>query len=144
MKNQVCSGGFLIKKNKFLFGKRSKKKSWAPGVWDIVGGKSLKNEHPFYTLRRETFEEIGVTVLNADLITSVDIMDESIHEYFKYHIYMVTHYKGKPFNCSKEHTKIRWFTREELNEVSIALPEYLVMIDNWISRTGTDHQKMKA
>jgi 8-oxo-dGTP diphosphatase len=136
MGKQVCSGGFLMKKNRFLFGKRSKKKTWAPGVWDIIGGKSLKKEHPLYTLRREVLEEIGVTVLNAELMTIIDVKDEHKNETFAYHIYMVTHYKGKPANCSKEHTKIRWFTRKELSEVSVALPDYLKLIDDWFKGTN--------
>lgn len=133
MKTKICVGGFLVKKKKFLFCKRSEAKSWAPGKWDIVGGRSLKNEHPFYTLQRETREEIGVTILNAELLKSVEVMEKKKQGFFTYHIYMVTHYKGKPANCSKEHTKIRWFTREELNEVSLALPEYLTIIDEWMA-----------
>ncbi|MDQ6763648.1 MAG: NUDIX domain-containing protein [Bacteroidota bacterium] len=132
MQQQVCAGGFLVKKKKFLFGKRSKDKSWAPGVWDIVGGRSLKHEHPLFTLRRETFEEIGVTVLNAELLTSVNVTDNSKAGFFEYHIYMVTDYKGKPVNCSKEHTKIKWFTRKELNKIPIASPQYLVLLDEWL------------
>jgi len=134
MKQTVCAGGFLVRKNKFLFGKRSNNKSWAPGLWDIVGGKSLKYEHPLLTLSRETFEEIGVTVLNAALLSSVNITDESKAGLFEYHIYMITAYQGKPVNCSKEHTKIKWFSRDELNEISLALPQYLPMIDEWLKR----------
>ncbi len=134
MQPQVCAGGFLVKKNRFLFGKRSKDKSWAPRMWDIVGGRSLKHEHPLLTMSRETFEEIGVTVLNAELLSSVNIPDDSKAGSFDYHIYMITDYKGKPVNCSDEHTKIKWFTRKELDKISIALPQYLVLIDEWLDR----------
>ena len=132
MKENICVGGFLVKKKKFLFGKRSKKKTWAPGVWDIVGGHSLKNEHPLYTLQRETYEEFGVHVLNAELIRVTDVWDESVKGYFKYYIYLVIHYKGKPFNNSKEHSKIKWFTRKELGKVALAAPQYLELIDHEI------------
>ena len=129
---QQVAGGFLMKKNKFLFGKRSKKKKWAPQTWDIVGGHSLKNEDPFDTMKRETYEEIGIVVLNARLLTSIEVMDESKHDFFKYHIYMITSWKGKPANCSDEHTKIKWFTKEELDTVNIAMPVYLQLIDDWL------------
>ena len=76
MKQQICSGGFLIKDNKFLFGKRAETKSWAPGLWDIVGGHLKKNETPYDALVRETLEEIGVEVINAELITTMDVIDE--------------------------------------------------------------------
>ncbi len=132
MEIQVCAGGFIMKKNKFLFGKRSTKKTWAPKKWDIVGGHSLKGEHPFDTLKRETFEEIGVTVINARLLTSMDVLDEKKEEYFRYHIYMITSWKGKPSNCSDEHTAISWLTRKQLSKVKIALKEYLPLLDDWL------------
>ncbi len=131
MEVKVCVGGFLVKKNKFLFGKRSGKKSWAPNKWDIVGGHSLDGEKPFDTLKRETYEEVGVRVLNACFLTSVDV-DEQADEYFKYHIYMITAWKGKASNCSKEHTTIRWFTRKNLNGLKVALKEYLPLLDGWL------------
>ncbi len=132
---EVSAGGFLVKKNKFLFGKRSKNKDWAPGFWDIVGGQSLKNEHPLITLQRETFEETGVKVINAELMTTADVFKHSNGEIlFKYHIYMITNFKGRPINKSKEHTKMKWFTREELDKLPLALPEYLNLIDEWLER----------
>jgi 8-oxo-dGTP diphosphatase len=134
-KKEVCAGGFLVRKNKFLFGKRSKDKDWAPGFWDIVGGRSLKNEHPLISLQRETFEETGVRVINAELLTTADVFKHDTGEVlFKYHIYMVTNFKGKVANKTKEHTKLKWFSREELGKLPLALPEYLTLIDEWIER----------
>ncbi len=124
----------MVKKKKFLFGKRSKDKTWAPGMWDIVGGRSLKHEHPLLTMSRETFEEVGVKVLNAELLTCINVPDDSKAGSFNYHIYMITEYKGKPVNCSNEHTKIKWFTRKELSKITIALPQYLELLDDWLKR----------
>lgn len=127
----ICAGGFIIKKNKFLFGKRSKKKTWAAGKWDLIGGKALKNENPFYTLRREVYEETGIIVLDAELMTTLHIFDEDEKDFFIYHIYRITHWRMKPRNLSKEHSKLKWLTRLELGEVDLALPEYLSLIDKW-------------
>lgn len=138
MTNIICAGGFLVKKNKFLFGKRSKKKSWAPGMWDIVGGKALKNENPIYTLSREVYEETGVNVLDAALMTTMRILDKTDGGFFTYHIYMITQWQNKPSNLTKEHTKLRWLTREKLGKLNLALPEYLPLLDKWNEniRTG--------
>ncbi len=132
MKIPVCVGGFIMKKNKFLFGKRSAKKTWAPKMWDIVGGHSLKGELPFDTLKRETKEEFGITVLNATLMTSLDVLDENMNKNFRYHIFMITSWKGKPSNCSVEHSKIRWFTRKKIGKIKIASKEYLTLLDEWL------------
>jgi len=133
--NVVCAGAILVKKDAFLFGKRSAKKDWAPGLWDIVGGKSLKNEIPLFTLLRETLEETGVQVLDAELLTSADVArTDDNAPLFRYHIYIVKHFKGKPKNKTREHTKLQWFTREALEELPLALPEYLPLIDEWLAK----------
>ncbi|MEO8416157.1 MAG: NUDIX domain-containing protein [Ginsengibacter sp.] len=137
MKPIICAGGFLVKKNKFLFGKRSKKKIWAAGMWDIVGGKSLKNENPLHTLNREVQEETGVNVLDAELMTTMNIYDEKDGGFFTYHIYMITQWQNKPVNLTKEHTELRWFTRDEIGKLNIALPEYVPLIDKWITNSKT-------
>lgn len=134
---KIYAGGFLFKKNRFLFGKRSNKKDWAPGLWDIVGGRSLKNEHPLITLQRETLEKTGITIRAAELMTTADIFKESNGKVlFKHHIYIVTHFKGKPVNCSREYTQLKWFTREELDKIPLALPTYLTLIDEWLIRNA--------
>jgi len=129
MQQVICAGGIIVnKKGKFLLGKRSEKKEWAPGLWDIPGGHALKEEHPLLTLRREIKEETSISIRNARLLVTMDVPDKA-DTFFTYHIYVVTAYKGKPYNRSKEHTKLQWFTREELNSLSIALPVYLPLID---------------
>ena len=129
MAKDICAGAFIIQDDKFLFGKRSKKKKWAAKKWDIVGGHALKHEDPLQTCKRETLEEIGITVLNPEFITVTDVWDKSKQEDFTYYIYWVTEWEGEVRNCSEEHTKLRWFTRAELNDVSLALSSYLKMID---------------
>ena len=121
-----------MKKNKFLFGKRSKNKKWAPGLWDIVGGHALPGEAALETLKRETHEEVGITVLNARLLTSLDVPNKGKSEIFRYHIYMITSWKGSPFNASHEHSKIKWLTREQLAKRKLAMPVYLQLIEDWL------------
>ncbi len=65
---KICAGGFILGENKILFGKRSPEKDWATGLWDIPGGKALKNENPIFTLHRELKEETGIRVKNAALL----------------------------------------------------------------------------
>lgn len=130
---QQVSGGFLIKKNKLLFGKRSKKKKWAPGTWDIAGGHALPGEDPLETLKREIQEELGVTVEQAKLLVSKLVHHENKNKAFIYHIYMITGWKGKVYNASHEHTRIRWFTRKQLLKRKLSMPEYMELIDHWFN-----------
>lgn len=122
-----------MKKNKFLFGKRSAQKTWSPKLWDIVGGHSFEGEQPLEALKRETLEEIDVHVLNACLLASVNVPEDRQNKYFRYHIYMITAWKGKPSNHSNEHTEIRWFTRKQLGKIKIASKDYLELLDDWLN-----------
>jgi 8-oxo-dGTP diphosphatase len=127
MKTKICVGGFLMKKDRILFGKRVSSKSWSPGLWDIPGGQALKNEHPLLALSREFREETGIRILNAELIRTMQANDGD--QDFTYHIYRITHYKGRARNCSKEHSRLRWLTKSEIKNKSMAIGEYVNMID---------------
>ena len=129
MAKDVCAGAFIMHDGKFLFGKRSKKKKWAAEKWDIVGGHSLKHEEPLETCKRETLEETGITVLEAEFMTVTRVWDESKKEDFTYYMYWVTAWEGEAQNRTKEHSELRWFERKELDTIPLALNEYLKMID---------------
>ena len=95
-----------------------------------LGGRSLKHEHPLLSMIREKFEKVGINLLNAELLTSINVIDNSKADHFDYHIYVTTDHKGKPVTCSKEHTAIKWFKRKEFNKISIALPQYFEFLDD--------------
>lgn len=45
---------------KILIQKRSDQKKLEPNVWAMTGGSVIKGETPLDTLKRETFEELGI------------------------------------------------------------------------------------
>ena len=132
-KLKICVGGFIMKDNRFLFGKRSLKKKWAPGMWDIVGGHAKPGEDLFIALKRETYEETGLLIQDAELLTVTDVWDANDKEYFNYHIYMITAWKGIPTNCTYEHTEIAWLSLDELARLPLALPFYPMLMEKWIT-----------
>lgn len=137
-KKKRCAGGFIRNDQQFFFGKRSAKKTWAPCLWDIIGGHAHKNENIYEALRRETFEEAGIVVHDAVLLTVMEVLDESADDFFEYHIYMITAYEGQPVNCSDEHTETGWFTLVELRTMPLALPIYISLIGQWLNSNVTD------
>lgn len=46
--------------NKILIQKRSSQKKLQPNVWAMTGGSVIKGETSLETLKRETFEELGI------------------------------------------------------------------------------------
>lgn len=122
MNKTICSGAIIRKNNKFLFGKRVKSKSWAPGCWDFVGGKAKNNETPVEACIRETLEETGICIKSAHLVRRMEVAESEGS--FQYYIFLVTKYSGQVKNVSNEHTKLKWFTAKELTNKKLALPEY--------------------
>ena len=47
------SGGFLIRGNTILLGKRSDYREFYPGLWDVIGGHCEANETPAETLKTD-------------------------------------------------------------------------------------------
>jgi 8-oxo-dGTP pyrophosphatase MutT (NUDIX family) len=56
---RICSGGFLVESNRFLFGKRSSDDKMYPSVWDILGGHAEGSESSEEALKRELEEELN-------------------------------------------------------------------------------------
>lgn len=123
MKKVICAGAIITKKKKFLLGKRSKNKKWAPGKWDIVGGKAKKNESPEEACFRETLEETGIIIRKHRLIKNFLVPEE--RDAFRYFIFFVETFSGKAKNLSKEHSKLGWFTLKQLGKKKLAHPMYL-------------------
>lgn len=60
MINVTC--GILIKNNKILMTKRSKKKREFPNYWEFPGGKCEKNESIKNCIKREINEELNIEI----------------------------------------------------------------------------------
>jgi len=102
MKRIGC--GILFKANKILIGKRSNERDWYPGVWDFIGGHCEKDESYEDALNRELLEEIGIELIDYEMIIQLDKSPEFILA-----IYIVKKWKGLPYNKDlKEHELIKW------------------------------------
>lgn len=51
---------------RYLITKRSEKKSWAPGHWEVSGGGVKAGEDSYAAVRREVLEETGLDVSGAE------------------------------------------------------------------------------
>jgi 8-oxo-dGTP diphosphatase len=111
----LVNRAFVVSDGKLLLIQRATKNSWAPGKWEIPGGKLDKGQDVSHALEREVLEETGLTVTPISRVAFVD--SELITE---------GRYKGLPYVCligicqllggkirlSGEHRKYRWVTIE--------------------------------
>lgn len=58
--------GIISKNGKFLLGKRANRPY--KGLWCAFGGKVEKGETPEKALKRELFEELGIKIMNPELV----------------------------------------------------------------------------
>lgn len=126
------SGGILVRSGQYLFGKRSVNHSPFPSTWDIVGGHMEAGESADAALKREFKEELGVEPLVFQLYKVVEPPIESDAGFIRFFIYFITAWTaGEPVNRSNEHSEIKWFFRQELDDLALASIEYLHIIDDW-------------
>ncbi|RKU19102.1 hypothetical protein C6500_11765 [Candidatus Poribacteria bacterium] len=121
MELKVCALGILFRNGKILLGKRDKHRASYPNVWDMIGGHCEIAETPKQTLIRELEEEIGVTPIQFEHMST---LFDSNNDH-TYHVFVVTDWKGEP-EClqPEEHSRIGWFRINEALKLELALPIY--------------------
>ncbi|MFT5395785.1 MAG: 8-oxo-dGTP diphosphatase [Gammaproteobacteria bacterium] len=97
-------------KDKVLISKRSNNQHLA-GHWEFPGGKVECNENVSSALKRELFEELGITVIKAEAYTSIshDYADKKV----LLHVWKVSEWCGQPE--SRESQDICWASISDLN-----------------------------
>jgi len=111
------SGGLLVDRDKVLLGLRASWKSSWPEHWDSIGGRLEVGETPADALVREIEEEIGIIATRFALLASVEGALPDIHGQMTCNIFAVTQWTGQPFIACDEHTELRWFTPEQLDQL---------------------------
>lgn len=121
MELKVCALGILFRNGKILLGKRAKHRISYPNVWDMIGGHCENGETLTQTLIRELQEEIGVTPIQFEHIST---LFDSNNDH-TYHVFVVTDWKREP-KCLQieEHSIIGWFGIKEALKLDLALPIY--------------------
>ena len=81
------------------------------GLWEFPGGKVENNETVFDALKRELFEEIGITLLKATPLIQIshDYGDKSVY----LDVFSIDEFTEEAFG--KEGQEIRWINKSELS-----------------------------
>lgn len=96
--------GILMRKNgDVLLGQRPKGKPYS-GYWEFPGGKVEKGESIEAALKREFFEELGITILSQEPWCCVEYAYP--HIYVRLHFFICQNWQGEP--ASREGQAFRW------------------------------------
>ncbi len=96
---------------KILISRRTKDQHLA-GLWEFPGGKLENSESLFHTLKRELFEEVGISLISAYPIKQIthDYTDKSVCLNF----WFVTEFTGDAY--SKENQELQWVDMDQLHK----------------------------
>ena len=89
-----------------------KKRGHGVGMWNGTGGKPLENESLDATAKRETLEEIGVTLTNLKRVAKIEFKDLPSGSSHFATAYISTEWVGEPIET--EEMRPEWFEADKL------------------------------
>lgn len=114
-------GGILRKDGRILLCLRHRNREHYPGVWDVPGGHVNTHESLQDALARELREELGI---GADVPSGPAWLTYRSDE-LDFHLFLIERWHGEIRNCAPlEHEDLRWMSRDDLLEISLAHPMY--------------------
>ena len=85
------------------------------GQWEFPGGKVEKGESAFQALGRELHEELGIMVLDAQLLTQIGHDYEHANVWLD--VFKVVRFGGEVRGC--EGQNFRWCSEEKIAEMDV-------------------------
>jgi 8-oxo-dGTP diphosphatase len=117
----VCAG-VIIKEGMVLLAKRPKGSNHA-GKWEFPGGKRDGTESLWDCMKRELFEELGITVQVKRFILSHEVKEEDRHITLEFFLCGV----GETQPISKEGQEFGWFPLDAVGNLELAPPDKEVL-----------------
>jgi mutator protein MutT len=125
MEQHVVVAAVLHFEEKILLCHRSPTRTWFPNVWDFAGGHVESGESPAAALSRELFEELGVTPLQLGATAIISTVTDELN----LTVWECTAWTGAIENRQPdEHDEIAWFTRAELDALTLADSSYRAIL----------------
>ena len=143
MSHEVVAA-LIIQSQKILLGLRSATRTFYPDVWDLFGGHVEPGEGHEQTLVRELQEELGITPTQWTFLETLTLdlpsrsqgnePDEKLTEQLIVHLYLVTAWKGTPYNRQpEEHSVMHWFSLAQAIQLPLADPNYLTLFARYLA-----------
>ena len=115
----------LRSRDKVLLCPRRADRAWYPDVWDLPGGHVTPEESPRQALSRELREELGIDVRLPEGSSATILYEDGV----EFHLWVVGDWEGEVRNVAEdEHDAIGWFTRSEVERLSLASDRYLDLL----------------
>lgn len=116
MEQRVVTGGFIVKKVKFLLAKRADDDTFYPGDWEIPGGQLEFGEEANDGVLRELLEETGLEVEAISPVSVINYMNEEKNVQYIQINYLCKTQDDVVVKLSHEHSDYKWIDFEELSK----------------------------
>jgi 8-oxo-dGTP diphosphatase len=124
-------GAVLVDRSRVLLCHRRPDRAWYPDVWDLPGGHLEPGESSLAALGRECREELGIDVLEAE------VMDHVTDGGVTLSAFLVSWWSGEPANYAlAEHDAVKWFTAGDLQDLDLAHDEYRPLLQDALVRSS--------
>jgi 8-oxo-dGTP diphosphatase len=122
---ETIVAGAMTRGGRILLCHRSPDRRWYPDVWDLPGGHVEPGETSTEALKRELFEELGVSVDSLPRHP----LDRLRTSEFEMEIWQVTDWHGTPANLvPEEHDAVAWFAADDLTTLELAHGSYPALL----------------
>ncbi len=93
-------------------------------LWEFPGGKVEVGETAEQALKRELYEEVGITIISAKPLLTIE------HQYPNKKVFLdvwqVLIYEGEPY-AKEDQVKIKWVSLAELSELAIPVANHPIV-----------------
>ncbi len=103
---------FLVNKKTKLVCLALKKRGHGEGRWNGAGGKPKAGETLEDAVRRETYEELGVKIINLVLVAEIEFKDLPTKSSHAATAYICNGWEGEP--AESEEMKPQWFEIDQI------------------------------
>ena len=122
--------GLLRRGDRVLLCHRHPERLNYPAVWDLPGGHIEEGETMAAALVRELAEELGIETQppGPTSLATIEFGDVELN------VFLVDRWSGEPrIAAPEEHDDLGWFGAEDLQGLSLALPEYVSLLTQALS-----------
>lgn len=109
-------------KNELLVVKRADNDDFLPRLWELPGGSTNFGENPQEALKREVFEETGISItISKSLSVENYFMEDDSEKIHRVEIFFLCSLidTSQEVQLSFEHSAFQWVKKEDLPEVGM-------------------------
>ncbi|MFA5026222.1 MAG: NUDIX domain-containing protein [Candidatus Shapirobacteria bacterium] len=122
----VAAHALIEKDGKYLVTRRSPDNGYMPNLWDTPGGTIHYGEEISTALKREIYEETGLTCEQKEILFVYSFMSGPHRHQFQL-LYRCQYLKGDISLTSGDHNEYRWVTQDELKK----LPDKIAFLETF-------------